>query len=272
MLIIWVFHRKTIKNEKIFGLLFETVMKFQIVSDLHLECMKEYNLDNLIKKKAEILILAGDIGNLHRFDQLVDFCTRVCKMFTYVIYVPGNHEYYKHKNIKAEPMRILLSRLLDLKNDLPNLYVLNKGFICIENICIVGCTLWTNTKKRLPHFVRINGMTKDIYNKLNTEELQYIYNRIMYCHHRNMKLIVITHHPPTYQVLTKNRMYDPYIALYANKLDHLLRKEYVNTWICGHNHHNFDFIHKNGTRIVSNQKGKIKDHINDYDTGKVIDI
>ncbi len=49
-------------------------MIIQVVSDLHLEYMKEWNLDSLVaKEKAKFLILAGDIGNLYRIEQLKEF-------------------------------------------------------------------------------------------------------------------------------------------------------------------------------------------------------
>ena len=68
---------------------------------------------------------------------------------------------------------------------------------------------------------------------------------------------------------------DKYISLYTSDLDYLLDTNKINTWICGHIHSNFDFIHnqkQNGTRIVGNQKGKPKDKITDYLKNFVIKI
>ena len=65
---------------------------------------------------------------------------------------------------------------------------------------------------------------------------------------------------------------DKYISLYVSKLDDLLTSEKVNTWICGHIHKNFDFFTENGTRVVGNQKGKLKDKINDFSKNFMIDV
>jgi hypothetical protein len=45
----------------------------------------------------------------------------------------------------------------------------------------------------------------------------------------------------------------------------MLKKENINTWICGHIHQNFDFITHGGTRLVGNQYGKPRDNVTDYD-------
>ncbi len=53
-------------------------MIIQIVSDLHLEYLEEYDLDSLIEKKnANILVLVGYYGSLYRYPQLVEFLDKV---------------------------------------------------------------------------------------------------------------------------------------------------------------------------------------------------
>ena len=54
------------------------------------------------------------------------------------------------------------------------------------------------------------------------------------------------------------------ISLYVNNLDHLLSKDRVSTWICGHVHRNFDFTSPNGTRLIGNQIGKPRENINTF--------
>ena len=95
---------------------------------------------------------------------------------------------------------------------------------------------------------------------------------IGYCEKNNLKLIVITHHPPTKKVLKDAKKRKKFESLYANDLDHLLDIKYVNTWICGHIHKNFDFVSEKGTRLVSNQKGKPKDNITDYRTNFTLSL
>ena len=67
-------------------------MKFQIVSDIHLERLQ--NLNNfVIIPKAQYLILAGDICNIEKFDIYKRFLQKVCSLYEKVFLVPGNNEY-----------------------------------------------------------------------------------------------------------------------------------------------------------------------------------
>ena len=111
-------------------------MNIQVASDLHIEYIKEdiIKVENLIEPKSPILVLAGDIGSLYRFDQLFNFLKDLSKLFKYILYVPGNHEFYMLSNIKPLPFRILLNRLYQMENDINNLYILNKSSVIIDDL------------------------------------------------------------------------------------------------------------------------------------------
>ncbi|KAK4147098.1 Metallo-dependent phosphatase-like protein [Dichotomopilus funicola] len=66
----------------------------QIVSDLHLEAPKGYDIFEIVPR-APHLALLGDIGNVatHK-DELLGFLTRQLQQFRTVLFVPGNHEAY----------------------------------------------------------------------------------------------------------------------------------------------------------------------------------
>ena len=96
---------------------------------------------------------------------------------------------------------------------------------------------------------------------------------IDYCKNNNLQMVVVSHHCPTYSVLGQNyHKKEKYLSLYVSNLDHLLDKNNIHTWVCGHIHKNFDFITENGTRIVGNQKGKPKDRIHDFLRDYVIQV
>lgn len=251
-------------------------MKLQIVSDLHIE----YRSDNvpdplsLITPSADILIMAGDIGSFYKYDQLKTFLNRLCPYFKVVIYVPGNHEFYNQKGYESKRMSTLFKSFIKIEESIKNLFILNRSSLQIGNICIVGCTLWSESNVMIPKFiVRIQDMNTKIYNEKHKGDLLYIKKMIKYCNENNLKLVVVTHHCPTYSVITsKNKLRDKYISLYASNLDYLLTKESVHTWICGHIHINFDKITEGGTRLIGNQNGKPKDNIRDYNKKLVIEV
>ena len=250
--------------------------KFQIVSDLHIEYKTNEVPDplKLITPSADILIMAGDIGSFYKYDQLKTFLTLLCPYFKVVIYVPGNHEYYIQQGYKSQRMSMLFQRFVQIEQSIKNLYVLNRTSVQIENVCIVGCTLWSELMATVPKFiVRIQDMNTKVYNQKYQCDLKYIKKMMKYCKEKGLNLLVVTHHCPTYSVITsKKKLKDKYISLYASNLDHLLTSENVHTWVCGHIHINFDQLTKGGTRLVGNQIGKPKDNITDYNKKLVIEV
>jgi len=240
---------------------------FQIASDLHIEYKNKDvpNPLNFIKPVADVLILAGDIGSLYKTEQLTLFLKQLCPHFKIVLYVPGNHEYYTSPEIKSERIHVLVDRLYKIEKEIDNLYILNQTSVRIGDVCISGCTLWSNPEISIPKYiVRVHGMNTRIYKERFESELLYINKMIKYCQKNTLKLLVVTHHCPTYDVLKETKKREKILSFYASHLDHLLDSQKVNTWVCGHIHKNFDYVTERGTRLVSNQKGKPNDKITDF--------
>ena len=251
-------------------------MKFtlQVVSDLHIEYNNDEKVDPLtiITPSADILVLAGDIGSFYKYDQLHDFLSRIVGHFKHVIYVPGNHEYYippNHTPLSLKDLDIVKNKI---GNSFVNLSLLDRDSLVIGDYCIVGATLWSNIQCELPRFiVRINQMTTAMYKHRFEEDLKYIKKMIHHCTEKNLKMICVTHHPPTENVLYKtSKKREKYKSLYASDLDDILDGEIVKTWMCGHVHRNFDFMSEKGCRVLGNQKGKPKDNITDFKKDLVI--
>jgi predicted phosphodiesterase len=252
------------------------MVNFQIMSDLHLETFDEdQSVLSFITPRSKILILAGDIGRIHKYNQLETFLKEVCKHFEIVLYVLGNHEYYKVDNIPVKSMEELLEDVTKIKLDIDNLYILNRTSVIIDDVCIAGCTLWSQAIIDIPQFiVRIPGMNTLKYNTMFKQDLNYIEEMVKLCNTRKLKLVVVTHHCPTYLVGRKRSRdkKDKYQSLYVSNLDYLLDSNRVHTWICGHVHKNFDFYTKNGTRLVCNQKGKPHDNLISFSKEKIISV
>lgn len=250
------------------------MVNFQIMSDIHIEYKSDEVPDplTLITPSADILILPGDIGSIYKFDQLKSFLQKLCSHFKVVIYVPGNHEYYKQEGYQPEKMKVLFKRFINIEKSINNLYVLNRSCAQIDDVCIVGCTLWSKPALNIPNFiVRIEGMNTNLYTQKFKFELEYIKEMIDYCAKKQLKLLVVTHHCPTYCVITSTKKKkDKYISLYASHLDDLLIKDKIHTWVCGHIHSNFDLFTEGGTHLIGNQKGKPKDKIIDYKKDLII--
>jgi predicted phosphodiesterase len=250
------------------------MVKFQIASDLHIETYSNVPCSStFITPSAKILILAGDIGRIHKFQELKMFLTDICSKFEFVLYVIGNHEYYREYGIKDKSMSVLLEDIVLLEKELTNLYILNRGSVIIDDVCVIGCTLWSQALVNIPSYiVRISGMNTERYNNIFINDVKYIEKMIKYCETKRLKLLVVTHHCPTYKLITDKKINDKFKSLYYSNLDYLLDSKRVHTWICGHIHSNFDYYTINGTRLVGNQKGKPKEKIQGYSLSKVIHV
>ena len=249
---------------------------FQVASDLHIEYNEESDSPDPLKyitPSADTLILGGDIGSLYRHQQLSFFLKELGNHFGVIIYVPGNHEWYAPANGDPIPLRILEERMESIENSIENLYILNGSSVRFGNVCITGATLWTNPDCGVPPFiVRIPELRTSEYRRRHFQDLRYIKNMIEHCRCKNYKLVVVTHHPPSFAVMQANDKRKKFRSLYATDLEHLLKKDNVNTWISGHVHKNFDFITEQGTRLLSNQKGKPKDKTKGYSKAFVISL
>ena len=242
------------------------MLTIQIVSDLHIEYNNYALVDPLyfINPSADVLIMAGDIGSLYKYDQLHSFINGIAPYFKHVLYVPGNHEYYLPSKYEPKSIDQLKDVLRQLEDSIDNLTILDQNSVQIEDICIAGATLWSDLKCELPKFVRVCHMTTAIYKANFQSDLDYITDMIDYCYEHKLKLICVTHHVPTLDATGDMFKNDKYSSLYTSNLDHLLHKDKVDTWICGHVHYNFDFETEHGCRVVGNQSGKPKENVQNF--------
>ena len=138
-------------------------MNFQIASDLHLDKLyvpsirtqsgievKDYK--DLIRPRSNILILAGDICHISNVDRYTPFFEYVSENFQYVLYIPGNHEFY-NSDLEIEELEINLEKYL---YSFKNIFYLNNKSIVIEDILFTGSCLWCSPNQDPPAWFKIN--------------------------------------------------------------------------------------------------------------------
>lgn len=227
--------------------------KFQLISDLHLE----FGIFRKITKCAEYLILAGDIGYPEQ-DIFKQFLTDQSKMFNKVFYVSGNHEYYQNwkRNIQIKSIDETNAIIKDdIKKCGNNIFFLNNDFYDLDDdVRIVGSTLWTNI---LPNSKSINDsfeiysdqdtlVNDDYLNKLYKNNVEYLENQIKITKNLNKKMVIITHHLPSYQLILEKYntpFYSKYNSHFASNLEYLMNdhNDTIKVWCAGHSH---GFNHK----------------------------
>ena len=255
---------------------------FKLVSDIHLELGGVHALHRhpcttlLTSHGATTLILAGDCGKPVT-PVFTSFLTRASAAFQQILIVPGNHEYY---NGTKEDVDTAMETWIDELNTQVGhnkVILLNHNttvYIPDKNIRILGCTLWSHipdealrdVQHGLNDFRMIGTcnqtsktprrITTSDYNAWHQTDLAWLKREIKSATERNERIIVVTHHPPTFEQTSAEefRNSDNLMRFaFASDLEDFLGGNVV-CWCYGHTHFSNDMVFR-GTRVVSNQAG-----------------
>ena len=266
-------------------------MKIQYVSDLHLEFSIKYPhpfVNGLPETDADVIVLAGDVDvGLKSLYYAEDLASSHNKP---VVFVPGNHEYYRHD-------LLLGSEFKDKSKDMDNVYVLLQGdsIEISPSVRIIGGTLWTNFKSGenhgIPQWEAINNARNinDFHlitckntnltqqSLLTPEYMIHMYNNNLNAIKSKLedtfkgKNIVVTHHGPTVKTQNPKFKFDSMAPFFINDISSDII-QMADVWIYGHTHSNVEYT-EGKTKILSNQYGYAgMEVINDFDPEKVISV
>ena len=211
--------------------------------------------------EQSILVLAGDISS--SLPQLIDFLEFVEKRFYKVIYVPGNHEYYK-SNMQEWILSVDALFKSRLKNTVAPLLT-GVETITLGGLFFVMSTLWGDGGKNPMEEIFVQNGLNDFrligyqenkftvahmqqLNKLNKEKIECLINS-----QQEYPVVVVTHHLPSYS-LCHPRFGHSINGGFASDCDHMMVDGVPALWIHGHTHDTID-TDLYGTRIVSNPHG-----------------
>lgn len=265
-------------------------MKVQLVSDLHMEFLKNEHLIPYIPNVGgDVLILAGDICNvrtLHRnpigskFDGVLntnrdyfnakcyrEFFAQVSRDFKTVLMVMGNHEYYN--GLWEETEKLLREEL----KAYPNILLLQNNKVVIDNVVFLGATFWSDlhsgsplvkivVKNGLNDYFSILNHDDGRFNKLTPEQTIESYHETMSWLEKELKdetrkIVVIGHNPPSW-----NSIHERYLSdntginyAFANNLEEfILDRPQIKLWVGGHVHHRHQY-YIGSTLVAVNPKG-----------------
>lgn len=264
-------------------------MKLRVLSDLHNE-FDVFEIPPMDGDQNTVLILAGDIDlTKHRFN-LIEFLTKASKQFRDVIYVFGNHEFYRGY-IQTDRSRIKTALFLE---SICNVHILEDSSIVIDDVMFIGSTLWTSFRNGCPilmenarnymndySYIKLDENEKD-YSKnfllpshifeINKTSKEFLFNEIKNGHHENLKTVVITHHSPSYCSITSAFKHDKYNDLYHNNYDYDIEEAKPNIWVHGHTHQNVSY-EIGTTKVLSNTRGYYPKALNkDFDPFFMVEV
>jgi Icc-related predicted phosphoesterase len=238
-------------------------MKFQYCSDLHLEFKtnRKYLERNPIIPSAEVLLLAGDIMNLHRIDQGMDFLKYCSDNWKQTYWIAGNHEWYGSDIKKYVP---------GFREDiLSNVTFLNNWVEQVEDVDLIFTTLWSFIP---PERAEIVGSIMNDYRliKYGEELLTPWHTRAFYADARQTlnlyeryerakgrKSVVVTHHLPTFSKYPEEYRSSSINQAFATDMNEYIEEAGHEAWVFGHHHRNVDEFKIGKTRMLTNQLGYI---------------
>jgi predicted phosphodiesterase len=253
-------------------------MKFRIISDIHLEFVKD--LDFFTEKflklpETDALIMAGDIVT---FRQLNDgtfekFIKQINGHYKHIIYVLGNHEYYNNNDEKLDVIKVYREfckthGIIFLDNEFATISDNTKS------IKIGGSTLWSPVTENAG--LRMNDLrfvSREKVISMNEKALEWIQNL-----DKNVSVdIMITHHLPSHRFVAKRFANYDNSGFANNSLDMYFKELPISYWIFGHTHtpmsqtiHEIKFVCNPFGYPSENTEFKYGESIDGYD--KVVEI
>lgn len=242
-------------------------MKFVVTSDVHGGTDYLHSGDY----SDVVLIIAGDFDEVKRSRYRTGI-ESLCKQFKNVVLVPGNHEYYGSNIHKTHKV------LSDMQDEIPNFIFLQNKFVWLDGVLLVGSTLWTDfdkgnsltkfdARQKMNDYKHIrHGTTSEPWRKkltpddtefMHHKDKQFIKNSIdtvRFMHDNDFKVIVVTHHAPSYQSISPKYKNDSLNGCYCSDMDQYIEDLGADVWIHGHVHSSFDY-HIGKTRIICNPRG-----------------
>ena len=237
-------------------------MNLLVLSDLHLE----FSTLDIDTTGVDVIVLAGDIHLGKRGMPWIEAQSRGLP----VIYVPGNHEFYKGEHSRV---------LRDLRAACavtPNVHLLDTNKITIGDVEFLGATLWTDfalyggaeERVRAAESYAARGMTdftgairfetRGVFRKLQPRDTvqmhlaarEWLNTELMIASQR--RRVVVTHHAPSARSISPCYENDPLTPAYASRMDDMVQR--ATLWIHGHMHDTFDYT-VGECRVVCNPRG-----------------
>jgi predicted phosphodiesterase len=237
-------------------------MNLLVLSDLHLE----FSTLDIDTTDVDVVVLAGDIHLGKRGMPWIETQSRGLP----VIYVPGNHEFYKGEHSRV---------LRDLRAACaatPNVHLLDTDKITIGDVEFLGATLWTDfalyggaeEKVRAAESYAARGMTdftgairfesRGVFRKLQPQDTAQMHHAAREWLTTELmtpsqcRRVVVTHHAPSARSVSPRFQDDPLTPAYASHMDDVIKL--ADLWIHGHMHGSSDYS-AGACRVICNPRG-----------------
>lgn len=243
-------------------------MKLQILSDLHIDSYvrQDHFIGNIPKTDADIVLVAGDTANSdHGMPWLQEQASR---LKVPIITIAGNHEYFR-EDIYHFDQKLATWSNFDT-NTKQGLQFLQCQYIDIDDVRILGCTLWTDykyqfnddtmeaTKRFMRDYKQIYAgdymFSPEISIQIHAKHRQWLKQALITAEHLGKKVVVMSHHSISPLSVSKKYESLPSNAAFVSDLSDWMFESWAPVlWVHGHTHEAFDYRIDN-TRVIVNPR------------------
>jgi predicted phosphohydrolase len=251
-------------------------VKIQVLADLH----NEFEVRAIARTDADVVVLAGDT------DIGAEGIEWVAKQFPDcpVVFVAGNHEFY------GRELGITLTQIRAAAHG-TNVHVLENDAFVVQNVRLLGCTLWTDfdlfgadaserdcmreAEQALNDYrvIRIGPTVRRLRaadtRALHVESRSWLEAQLATAH--DGPTVIVTHHAPSARSSPAIYARELTSAAFSSNLEGLMLSYQPGLWIHGHTHHCVDYLIA-ATRIVSNQRGYPNEQVPGFRDDLVIEV
>jgi len=242
-------------------------MEFQYASDLHIDHFPGTNYSTMLTPVAPILLIAGDICSAWkpRYTSFLRWCSQRWRL---VLVLAGNHEYFCDKK-EVRSIEDTDREIRRITTMLGNVVFLQNGeSVSIGKVRVVGATLWSALDPAIHEAVLTKGDYTETYTAtpqglrttspmdiLALHALQKAYLHSALAKFSDDRVILMTHHLPSFSLQEAKYRGKPFSSCYASADDDLFLHENVQVVLCGHSHNAVQLRLPTGALAVMNPRG-----------------
>ena len=234
-------------------------MKIDVISDIHLTCYKDFGTKWIADwvPQAEVLILAGDVGEFHWWQQGFERIKALSEKYEHVLYIAGNHDYYGTTLQGGD------ARFREIEDQLPSFHFLEQEIFELDGVKFACCSLWFKQDAKsflyerwMNDFCQIKEFKPAVYDR-NEDSRNFLKNVPPDTD------VVITHHMPTRFSVHEKYAGDPCSRFFLCEMDDVIFDLQPKVWIHGHTHIPFDY-RLGDTRVLCNPLGYPRENPGPY--------
>lgn len=258
-------------------------MRIRVISDIHIDINKN---DKLYNFEDDFVVCCGDISG-----DRISTAEWIQNNMKKGIAIGGNHLGYNEISFdKKDSLTYSIQYLREKFKNSP-VYFLENQTIEIENVIFIGCILFTDFKlfnneeicKMIAHrglndFRYVKIIKNNEIKTISTTDQQLLHKESrdfieqVCSNNRNKKIVVISHHAPSYKSVPAQYKNSMLSAAFASNLEDIIEKyDNLKLWCHGHMHENCDYT-LYGTRIICNPRGYYTENPYFNSNGIIVDI